>query len=89
MKLPSFPNDDEFAEWVAELIELDGYYYGLASSILSGGRKHYDAHLLQDLKQRLLGFKNLEDDNSIYKECEKYLNSLEGLVKLIQAKSPI
>ena len=88
-KLPSFPNDDDFAEWVEELIDMDGYYYGLATSILGGDIKPYDVQLFQDLKHRLYNFKNLDDDEDIYIECEKYLNSLETIVKLIQEKSPI
>ena len=88
-KLPSFPHDDDFADWFEELIELDGYYYGLATSILGGDIKPYDVHLFQDLSHRLISFKNIEEDEDIYIECEEYFNSLESIVKLIQAQSPI
>jgi hypothetical protein len=86
-KFPSFPSDDSFAEWVEELIELDAYYYGLALSCLSGELKLYDGSLFQDSKQKLLMFKNLERDKSIYRECEEYLESLSNIVDLIKAKA--
>ncbi len=83
-KFPSFPDDDDFAVWVEELIELDGYYYGLALSLINGEKKRYDITAFFDLKKRLSNFKTLEDDQNIYQACEQYLDSLEKIVNLIQ-----
>jgi hypothetical protein len=86
-KFPSFPDNDDFANWVEELTDLDGYYYGLATSLLAGEKKHYNVNLFQEMKQRLYKFRNLEADKEVYQECEKYLSSLENIVKLIHNKS--
>ena len=29
LDFPEFPEDDDFAEWVSELSEADGYYIGI------------------------------------------------------------
>lgn len=89
VKFPSFPDNDDFANWVEELTDLDGYYYGLAASILEGEKKPYDANLIQEMKQRLFKFRNLDDDKEVYRECEEYLNSLETIVKLLEEQRPI
>lgn len=83
VKFPSFPDNDDFAEWVEELTDLDGYYYGLATSLLAGEKKTYSVNLFQEMRQRLYEFRNLEDDKEVYQECEDYLNSLEIIIKLI------
>lgn len=83
LKLPAFPNDDDFSNWVEELIELDAYYYGLITS----GLKTFDINLLDDLKRRLFRFEVLEDDKSIYRECEAYIVSLESIVQIIQDRN--
>ena len=38
LKFPEFPEGDDFADWGADLAELDGYYVGLAVSASGGGR---------------------------------------------------
>lgn len=86
-KFPSFPYNDDFANWVEELTDLDGYYYGLVTSLLAGEKKPYNLNLFQEMRQRLYKFRNLEDDKEVYQECEEYLKSLEAIVKLIEIKN--
>lgn len=87
-KFPSFPENDDFADWVEELTDLDGYYYGLATSLLAGEKKRYNVNLFKEIKQKLYKFRYLEDDKEVYRECEEYLSSLENIVKIIQRKNP-
>lgn len=84
IKFPSFPNDDNFANWIEELMELDGYYYGLVVSILEGEKRKCDDTLFNQIKQRLYEFKDLEDDSEIYRQSEAYIASLEMLIGLVK-----
>ncbi len=84
ISLPSFPNDEDFAERIEELIELDGYYYGLALSFVNGERKKCDIDAFLSLKERLLKYKNLENDSNTYNEAELYIYSLEKIVNLLK-----
>ena len=65
-KFPSFPENDEFANWVEELTDLDGYYFGLATALLVEAKKSYNVNLFQEMKQKLYEFRNLQDDKGVY-----------------------
>jgi len=46
LPLPPTPDSGELDEWRADLIEMDGFYAGVASTVLGGGSIE---HYLQDL----------------------------------------
>ena len=79
------PKNDEIADWIADLAEIDGYYAGLASSALDGARASSGVDLshLEKLEAelRLLSLKN--ENQSLVIECRNYLESLRSLADLI------
>ena len=80
LKLPDFPQDDSFADWVADLIEIDGYYVGLLTSKEAGARVLIDRLPLQKMKKEITKFSNIEEDKEVYLKCTKHLDSIEALL---------
>jgi hypothetical protein len=80
LRIPEFPEDDSFAEWVEELIETDGYYIGLATSLVNKERVSINYEHLEKLKQNLIEFNTLSEEKGIIKQCTKYLKSLEEII---------
>jgi hypothetical protein len=79
LKLPEFPQDDKFSEWVEELIETDAYYVGLVSTLSEGGKVRLNNIALNQMRNKLTAFKD-SDEQEIYDDCTNYLNSLDRLV---------
>ncbi len=82
LSFPEFPEDDDFADWVSELVEIDGYYIGHAVSLIAGGRlRAISDKELQELTDRFEQFAEIEgEDEPIYLDCKQYLSSLRVLV---------
>lgn len=79
--IPDFPENDDFAEWVEELIEVDGYYAGIIASSVGGRKPKIDRSELDKLMKSFRSFVSLKRDAEIYDECEKYLKSLKELIE--------
>src|SRR5262249_54124487 len=84
-----FPLSDghkKAAEWIAELAEVDGYYAGLAESLIMD--KPVEIKELPSLKPLSNGLKKLQHEPGIsdnrYREYKLYLSSLEKLAKEIE-----
>lgn len=82
-KLPSFPVDDEFSEWVEELIETDAYYFGLASSYINGEIKPYKCEYFSDLKSKFERIQPIKSDIEIYESSSAYLESLSKIIAFL------
>ncbi len=86
MKLgfPDFPEDDDFADWMGELAELDGYYVGLATSNMGSSRpSEISKDQLSEHANRLAQFSSLEgDDRDVFHAAEVYIQSLSKMVDL-------
>lgn len=81
LSFPEFPEDDDFADWVSELVEIDGYYMGHAMSLMAGGKAGaINDKGLQELTDRFDQFAKIEGDEPIYIDCKQYLSSLGALV---------
>jgi hypothetical protein len=74
------------ADWIAELAEVDGYYAGLAESLIMN--KSVEVQELPSLKSLSHGLKKLKHEPGIsderYREYKLYLSSLEKLAKEIE-----
>ena len=84
MELPPFPVDDLFSEWMEELIEVDAYYFGLASSSASGYLQPVNTSYFDDLKTQLLQIVPSEEDKEIYALSVTYIKSLEDVVDYLK-----
>lgn len=87
LKFPEFPSSDEFSDWVSELTETDGYYFGLLGSLSQGGKVKLNNIALKQLQGRLEAFKDLAADHDIYLQCVAYLYSLDQLVSSAMSQS--
>jgi hypothetical protein len=85
LTFPEFPQDDRFSEWVENLIEVDGYYAGIVSSAIKGKYVRINLGPLQNLKDELPLFKDIEEDDRIYQNSIKYLSSLENILRLLNS----
>ena len=82
LQFPNFPEDDDFADWVAELAETDGYYVGLAQSLLANCNiDKIDFSHVGKLRSSVAQFSSIEQDYEIYRQCLDYLQSIEECVK--------
>lgn len=80
LSFPEFPGDDALSDWLADLIEMDAFYAGLAQSVLSGYAVEYDLHELDSFYQRLAEITNLQNkDKRIYEHCCQYLRALDAV----------
>ncbi len=82
LEFPDFPKNDDFADWVAELAETDGYYVGLAQSELANCKGiNIEFSHMTNLKHTLCQFSSIEEDKEIYFQCQTYLRSMEEFVE--------
>lgn len=81
LEFPEFPEDDNFAEWVEELIEIDGYYAGIISSSIGSSKPNVDSSEIDRLTVSLANFASIEEDAEVFRKCELYLKSLKNLVE--------
>lgn len=81
LTFPQFPEDDQFAEWLSELAEVDGYYVGLASAGAREFQKKANMSFLADIETKLEKFAMLGGgDKLIYEKCKSYVQSLKEVV---------
>lgn len=82
LRFPEFPEDDDFADWVSELVEVDGYYMGHAITLIAGGTvRDVSDKALRELTDKIRTFDVIKgEDRSIFLDCQKYLLSLKALV---------
>ncbi len=83
LEFPEFPEDDGFAEWVEELIEIDGYYVGIISSSIGSIKPNLDSSEIDRLTASLANFAAIEEDAEVFRKCELYLKSLRNLVEKV------
>lgn len=65
LAFPEFPQDEEFADWVTELIETDAYYVGIAMSY-PNVKNNINFNFFNSLKIDFKKFSNLNEDENIY-----------------------
>jgi hypothetical protein len=80
MPFPAFPQNEEFEEWVEDLIEADGYYVGLVSSIANGAKQNINEEELIRLNSRLKKFDFNEIDKNLFSQYQVYIKSLNDLI---------
>lgn len=80
IEFPKFPQNDNFSEWVGDLVEIDSYYVGQAITAINGGNISMNFEYFDNLKSSLNNYSSLKSDQSIFNQCLKYLESLEKIV---------
>ncbi len=84
MPFPHLDDQEEvLTDWIAELAETDGYYAGLAETLIMGKPIQIKDH--PSLEPLFKNLNSLRDQSSIsesrYRECEHYLLALDKLVR--------
>jgi hypothetical protein len=79
---PSPPEDPDLADWIMELLELDGFYAGIATSVVTGSSppalpKRDELDSLRAWLKELRAA--TEEDESILEHCRRYFQVLERL----------
>lgn len=77
MPFPEFPEDDDFADWLAEVAEMDAHVAGLAQSALSGARVNRgDVPMQVDSLARKLALvaPSSGSDLLLVDQCKQYLH---------------
>lgn len=86
IEFPEFSEDDQLADWMADLAEMDAYVAGIAIAVL-GGHNEKQNNLkknLVELRNRLEDITKLPDeDKPIYNACIEYLNAIERVANFI------
>ena len=82
LSFPEFPEDDDFADWMSELVEVDAYYFGHAETLIAGGTPSgVSDKELHDLTSKFELFAGIKgEDGAIYLDCKRYMASLRALV---------
>ena len=77
LPFPGHPHDSGLADWILELVELDGHLAGLATTVLGSGRRGTarSDHVLQHAEY-LREIRVVGDDERIYGECTTYVDAL-------------
>lgn len=90
LPFPVFPQDDNFADWVAELAEIDAYYMGIILSIAkkTESRKEISLKHLDKLIKDLPTYRDFAEDHRVYQECVSYLDSLQTIVNKLLKYHP-
>lgn len=86
LPFPTINNNEELADWITDLAEADGYYVGLAVSLIAGKsiKRIPSSTHLQQMRKRLEKLKESEHiDGKLFKQCLNYLLSLEKLAKAL------
>ena len=82
LQFPPPPNDLELGDWIMDLLELDGFYAGVATSLLAGNAPSHrpEKHELEDLKTSLENLRVIgEEDILILAQCRNYFQALARL----------
>jgi hypothetical protein len=79
LPFPPEPDDPDIADWIVDLLEVDGHYAGLATTALAGGRiVPPDPGDLAELRGRLDALRaGTPADEAILSGCHGYLTALE------------
>ena len=81
--------DDDFADFYSELVEVDGYYAGIIKTALEKASEQYKNIDFTHLEKLRKQFDNIDqdtlsqNDKIIYKECGNYLAFLEELPSVV------
>lgn len=84
---PPSPEDPDLGDWIMELLEIDGHYAGLATTVDGSGRATPPtAHELDDLRD-WLGHVRVATpgDEEILAQCRSYFGALERLHAALRA----
>ena len=79
LKFPSFPVNDEFADWMSDLAEYDGYIIGLVSSSHITIQEFTDLEAF--LRRLTLSKKPLLEDELVLEEVRDYCHSLLNVAR--------
>jgi hypothetical protein len=86
LPLPSPPDSDELASWRAELIQMDAFYAGIASTLLSGGRLEHYPEDLDTLEATLRSIQpRTELDRTSLDEARGYVAQLRRVREAVMA----
>lgn len=78
---PKNPKNPALSEWIVDVAEIDGFYAGLATSLLKG--KKISQPNLKEAHQLLKRLQLEGKEKGVGKEWETYLTSLEHLAHAI------
>lgn len=84
LPFPAFAENDELADWQADLCEFDGHVAGIAITILAGGKADVTAipERIDELRQRLETMADVPpEDRDIVIRSQQYLTALEEVVQ--------
>ncbi|EPZ51198.1 hypothetical protein M902_2852 [Bacteriovorax sp. BAL6_X] len=79
LTFPDFPEDDEFNDWVTELVDYDSYLFGASTAGKVNSKMIKDFSIFCK-KLDELNLKN-EDDKVILKNCLIYTESLKSIIE--------
>jgi len=83
LDFPSPPDDDDLDDVYSELIELDGYYAGIANAAISGKKSEYDQGVsIFSLQDSLNSSRVLSNDKTSIFKLRTYVKELCELVRL-------
>lgn len=81
LPFPDHPDDPDFDDWLLDFAETDGYYAGLATTALGGGRVDVDRSHLRSAKDDLSHIRVItEEDEEILAATRRYVDALEAVV---------
>lgn len=86
LAFPEHPDDDALDTWMYELLEMDGYVAGIASSLLAG-HKMDTRHLRHQMARLASGLAAIDPDGlshrdkGIQAECKVYLALLTEIAR--------
>lgn len=86
LEFPSFPDDEELCEFIADLAEVDAYYFGLAESAVPQKQAEIDLKPLEVIEARLMSVDSARDERT-YKYCVQYVGSLRKLAESLANRS--
>jgi hypothetical protein len=78
-EFPDHPSSIELANWILDLVELDGHIAGKALSILGGVATVHHRGEAQALRKELDSIGVVGDDEAIRDMCRAYIEKLERL----------
>ena len=82
LPFPSSPQDHDLGDWLMDLLEVDGFYAGIAQSLVGGGRSPVMprpdelVELAESLEHQRVA---LPEDEDILRQCHSYFAALERL----------
>lgn len=86
LQFPESPQDPDLGEWIMELLEIDGFYAGIATTVLGGGRSAFNPRPdeLTELGERLDKLRvATPDDETILGQCRTYFAVLKRLHEVL------